>query len=260
MRRSCALVIGGTHGSGRALVRLLAGQGEKVAVVGRTHPPDADRELPNVSFFQADACDPVAMETVVKAVSSENGCSVRKLVFFQRFRGKEDDWENEIALSLTATRNIIDLVVPFMPAAGDKSIVAVSSIASRFIASEQPVSYHVGKAGIDQIVRYYAVVLGRKGIRVNSVCPSTMIKDESRAFYESNVHLVDLYEKITPLGRIGTAEECADVVEFLLSTKSTFVTGQNIMVDGGTSLQWPEGLCRSISGINVEVTRNMDEE
>lgn len=253
-----AFVVGGTHGVGRALVQHLAEQGELVSVVGRSAPPEKDAELPGVTFYQSDVCDRERMAAIIEKAADQ--APIQKLVFFQRFRGDGDDWENEIAVSLTATKNIIDLVVDKMPVEGDKSIVAVSSIASRFIASEQPVSYHLGKAGMDQIVRYYAVVLGKKGIRVNSVCPSTMIKEESKHFYEANKDLTELYEKITPLGRVGTSEECANVVDFLLSSKASFVTGQHMMLDGGTSLQWPEGLCREIAGINVNVTRKPETE
>ncbi|BDQ32985.1 SDR family NAD(P)-dependent oxidoreductase [Pseudodesulfovibrio portus] len=258
MSRPHALVIGGTHGSGRALVQLLSCQGDKVSVVGRTAPPDKDLALEGVTFYQGDVCDNSRIVEIVDQAAAAG--PLTKLAFFQRFRGTGDDWENEIAVTLTATRNIIDLVVPHMPDEGDKSIVTVSSIATRFIASEQPVSYHLGKAGMDQIMRYYAVVLGPRGIRVNSVCPSTMIKEESREFYAGNKPLTDLYERITPLGRVGTAEDCGNVVEFLLSSKAGFVTGQQIMLDGGISLQWPEGLCREIAGLNVQVTRKTDNE
>ena len=258
MSRAHALIIGGTHGAGRALVHLLSEQGELVSVVGRTAPPAGDLNFEGVIFYQGDVCDHGRMAQIVDEASAV--APLTKLVFFQRFRGSGDDWEKEIAVTLTATRKIIDLVVPRMPEKGDKSIVAISSIATRFIASEQPVSYHLGKAGIDQIVRYYAVVLGPQGIRVNSVCPSTMIKEESREFYAGNKPLTDLYERITPLGRVGTAEDCANVVEFLLSPKAGFVTGQQLMLDGGISLQWPEGLCREIAGLNIQVTRKTDNE
>jgi len=253
------LIIGGTHGAGRELVRLLSAQGGKVSVVGRRLPREDDASLSGVSFFQADITDTENLSQMIQDAVATNG-AFNGIAFFQRFRSDKDDWDGEIAVSLTATKNIIDLAVPYFVPEGNKSIVAVSSIAGQFIASEQPVSYHIGKSGIEQIVRYYAVTLGAQGIRVNCVRPGSMLKEESKQFYLENKSLTDLYSKLTPLGRMGTSEECANVVEFLLSDKASFVTGQQLTMDGGVSLQWPEGICRDLAGLNVNVTRKNDKE
>ena len=113
----------------------------------------------------------------------------------------------------------------------------------------QALGYHVAKAGLNQMMRYYAVNLGRKGIRVNAVTPFTFLKEESRDFYMKNQALHDLYRKITPLGRMATAEDSARVIAFLCSPGAGFVNGQNIYVDGGLSLVWPETLARNLSGL-----------
>ena len=115
-------------------------------------------------------------------------------------------------------------------------------MASRFICSEQPVSYHIAKAALNQMVRYYAVALGPRGIRVNAVLPDTLIKDESRAFYEQNPQLRRVNESIIPLGRMGAAEDVANAVLFLCSPQSSFITGHELVVDGGMSLLGQGGL------------------
>jgi NAD(P)-dependent dehydrogenase (short-subunit alcohol dehydrogenase family) len=86
------------------------------------------------------------------------------------------------------------------------------------------------------------VTLGTKGIRVNSISPGTVLKEESRRAYLQNEKLMNLYRRLTPLERMGTAEDVAHVVEFLCSPKSSFLTGQDIVVDGGLSLQLQEAL------------------
>lgn len=248
------LIIGGTHGAGRELVCLLAGRGDRVTVVGRREPRADDAGIPGVRFLRADITDAEALPSMLDAAVAHSG-PLSKVAFFQRFRGAGDDWQGEIAVSLAATKNIIELAVPRFATGGNRAIVAVSSIAGQFVASEQPLSYHLGKSGIEQIVRYYAVTLGPLGIRVNCVRPGNMLKEESRDFYEKNRALTSLYERLTPLGRMGTSLECAEVVAFLLSDKASFVTGQNLTMDGGTSLQWPEGVCRELAGLNIDVTR-----
>src|SRR5690606_26429615 len=110
-------------------------------------------------------------------------------------------------------------------------------------------SYHVGKAGMNQMMRYYAVNLGRKGIRVNGVTPFTFLKEESKEFYLKNDALQDLYRRITPMQRMGTAEDSARLIAFLCSPVSGFINGQNIYVDGGLSLVWPETLARKLVNI-----------
>ena len=168
------------------------------------------------------------------------------VVFLQRFRGVGDAWEGEIATTLTATKTIIDgLVGHFDPAGG--AIVIVGSNAGRFVARDQPLSYHVAKAGLIQMMRYYAATLGRAGIRVNAVSPCAVLKDESRHHYLENESLHALYRRITPLGRMGTADEVARVIAFLCGPHSSFVTGQELYVDGGMSLLLHDSLARDVA-------------
>jgi NAD(P)-dependent dehydrogenase (short-subunit alcohol dehydrogenase family) len=94
------------------------------------------------------------------------------------------------------------------------------------------------------------------GIRVNCVSPGTTVKDENRNFYKQNLSLRELYAGITPLRRMGTAEDVAAVVAFLCSKQAGFITGQNIIVDGGASLQWPESMARGLAALDtLPVTR-----
>jgi NAD(P)-dependent dehydrogenase (short-subunit alcohol dehydrogenase family) len=105
----------------------------------------------------------------------------------------------------------------------------------------------MAKAALIQMVRYYAVALGHRGIRVNAISPGTTVKDESKAFYAEHPELEQLYRDIIPLGRMGTADDVADVMVFLVSGASSFLTGQNIVLDGGVSLQAHESLVRRLS-------------
>jgi len=99
------------------------------------------------------------------------------------------------------------------------------------------------------MVRYWAITLGARGIRVNSVSPGTVLKEESEEFFLNNTSLRELYQRITPLRRFGHAKEVAHVIGFLCSAETSFVTGQDIVVDGGISLQWQESLARELMGM-----------
>lgn len=235
------LVFGGTSGIGRAVVRLFAADGHEVTAVGRSSTP-ADVGLPGVTHCALDMCDKQGVERLCESLPTP-----QNVVFLQRYRGVDDDWEGECETSLAASRHAIEVLArrPDKP----RSIVLMSSVAAHCIAHGQPASYHVGKAGIDQLIRYYAVKLGGSGVRVNGVAPATTLKEESQDFFLRNDQLHSLYRRMIPLGRMGTAEDVAHVVRFLCSDQASFVTGQIIVVDGGMTLQCPEALVREIMGI-----------
>ena len=234
---------------GRTLVRTLATSGHDVSVISRRPPSESDLAPLKVDYWALDVSDKENLTKTLSEIIQQKG-KVRSLIFFQRYRGDGDDWEGEFQTSLTATMNTVNHLADEFETGEDNSIVVVGSVASEFVAEEQPLSYHVAKAGLAQLVRYYAVLLGRKGIRVNSVSPGSVIKEESREFYLQNKELTALYTAITPLGRMGTAEEVANVVAFLCGSDASFITGQNIVVDGGVSLQWQETLARKLTSLD----------
>ena len=242
-----ALIIGGTKGIGKAVARRFLEEGCLVSVIGRTEPimESKNREI---RYYQLDLAKHEKIVPVVSKIIKSGG-RLNSLIFCQRYRGKDDDWSGELAVSLTATKIMIELLKNKFKASDGKSIVIISSIASDFIVNEQPLSYHVAKAALNQFIRYYAVALGRRGIRVNGVSPGTIIKAESQAYYFKNKPLHDLYRKITSLGRMITAEEVANVIEFLCSSKASAVTGQNIILDGGLFLRGQAALAREIKGL-----------
>lgn len=253
------LIVGGTSGAGREMVRLAANDGDRVSVIGRKPIQAADIVTPEVQGWQVDLQNLPELTKVLKEIIADRG-PLSSLVFYQRYRGQGDSWQGEIDISLNATRTVIEELQGCFADDGG-AITIIGSVAGNLIAAEQPLSYHLGKAGIEQIVRYYAVVLGPKGIRVNAVSPSTIVKEESQHFYDSNPQLVELYQKITPLGRLCCSKDIAEAVKFLSSPSATFMTGQNLLLDGGISLQWHESMARQLTPLkDLRVTRDANKE
>jgi NAD(P)-dependent dehydrogenase (short-subunit alcohol dehydrogenase family) len=167
------------------------------------------------------------------------------LFLCQRYRGIEaDEWNAELEVSLSKTKRIMEWAGEMMAQA---SVVVMASVAAVSVEEEQPVSYHACKAALVEIVKYYAVTLGPKQVRVNAIIPGLTIKPEARAFYDSHPELEALYRDITPLGRMGTVEDIAHLVDFLISERSSYLTGQTIVLDGGISLRSPWALARRVS-------------
>jgi NAD(P)-dependent dehydrogenase (short-subunit alcohol dehydrogenase family) len=239
-----SLIIGGSRGIGRVLARALAGEKHTISIISRR--PPVGKIAPGVRHWSVDLLEQERLSKTLDEIVSRQGRPAN-LIFFQRFKGEGDAWRQEIETSLTATKFVIETLVDRLAGNRDKSIVMVSSAASRVIADEQPVGYHVAKAGLEQMARYYAVTLGARGVRVNTVSPGTILKEESRAFYLKNKKLLGLFQKTIPLGRMGTAEEVAGVIAFLCSAKASFITGQNLLVDGGISLLSEETLIQKFA-------------
>jgi len=243
-----ALVLGGTRGLGREVVKFFSAAGHKISVIGRREPPAADHDISGVKHWIADLGPDAKIDATLDAIVKAHG-PINYLVFCQRYRGSEDPWKGEIDVSLTLTKAVMEAAQERFDPAGDKAVVMVSSVFGDFVGEGQAVSYHVGKAGMNQMMRYYAVNLGRKGIRVNAVTPITFLKEESKEFYLKNEPLHNLYKKIIPLGRMATSADSTQAIAFLCSPQSSFINGQNLYVDGGLSLVWPETLARSLTSL-----------
>lgn len=238
------LIVGGTRGIGREVVRQFLRAGHRLSVLGRRPSPER-----GVISHPVDLADKAAVSMALALALKQNG-RLTNLVFLQRFRGEGDAWQGELDVSLTATKLIIERL-------GDEfvrnrrgapnSIVICGSNASRLVAGEQPVGYHAAKAALRQMARYYACSLALRGIRVNCVTPGVVLKDEARQYYRENADLNSLYCRMTPLGRMGLPRDIADAVSFLCGPGAAFITGQEIIVDGGLSLLWQASLGNALA-------------
>jgi NAD(P)-dependent dehydrogenase (short-subunit alcohol dehydrogenase family) len=247
MKEGHALIVGGTRGLGRVIADKFLGRGCHVTVLSRNAP----KEFATAGTPHHISADLETLENADRIVAEACGAGgpLSYLVFCQRYRGTGDSWKGELQVGLTASRLLIDGFAPHFRQDGDRAIGLVSSVYASFVGSSQPVGYHVVKAGLNQMVRYYAWELGRKGIRANAIMPLTYMKPESRSHYLSQPDLLALYDQFVPLRRLGDAEDSANLLDFLCSDRASFINGQCIFVDGGVSVVWSEELARSMSGL-----------
>jgi len=244
-----AIIIGGTKGVGRELAGLLAAAGQCVTAVGRNpgeFPPFSGAG--RIEGLTGSAEQPDELLASLRRQVEKCG-KVSSLVFLQRYRGSGDSWSGELAVAMDATKVLLEGLVPHFAPDGDRSVCMVTSNASSFVARNQTLGYHTSKAAMRQMARFYAVKYGSQGIRVNIVSPCTFVKPESAAFYGGQAELQALYAKITPLARMGTAKEVAKAVAFLCGPEASFITGQDLSVDGGLSLMLQDSMAREVAGL-----------
>ena len=208
----------------------------KVTVIGQEKVDEKGISCWNFDITAKHVCS-----NKLENIAEENG-KISDLLFFQRYRGKGDSWKGEIDTSLLATKNIIEKLSTNFTTNETNSIVVINSLISRFISKEQPNSYHSVKAAIIQLVKYYAIKLGPKGIRVNSILLGTVVKERNKRYFKEHIETKRILETLIPLGRLCTTSDVINMVEFLCSKKASFITGQDLVIDGGATLQWQESM------------------
>ena len=233
-----ALVTGGSRGIGRAVALALAEAGAAVAVNYRERAREAAGVVEAIRgkggramAIGADASRSAEVTAMVAAVERDLG-PVDILVNnagIGLIRGLDDlteaDFDLTIAVNLKSAFLCTQAVVPGMRARAWGRIVHISSGAARG-AGGVGVHYNASKAGMEGLTRGYASRLVKDGITVNAVAPSLIETDMVRAGLAASPARI-------PLGRFGTAEECAQAV--LMVVGNAYMTGQTIPLSGGMS-------------------------
>jgi NAD(P)-dependent dehydrogenase (short-subunit alcohol dehydrogenase family) len=236
-----ALVTGGASGIGLAAARRMAEEGAAVALL------DADRaaleaasdSLGGAPSFPADVADAAAVERAFREAAERLGGL--SLVFNNAGAGhvarlhetSPERVERLLAVNLTGAYNALRAAIPLLLAGGGGAIVNNAS-GSGVNPTRGEAPYSAAKAGVIALTRSAALEYG-PAIRVNCVSPGMIRTGLSEVLFRIP-NLLDPLREAIPAGRTGTPEDVADVVVFLCSDRARFVTGQNLLVDGGLSL------------------------
>ena len=234
-----AVVTGGAGGIGAATVRHLARSGWRVAVLDRdaAQATALAKEVGGLALA-VDIADRAQMTAAAAQVAEQLGrCTglVAGAAHLENPHAPENqdpaEWDRILATNLTGTFLTLQLFGQHMLDLGRGSIVTLGSITA--LNSSPLVAYGPTKAGIVAMTRNFAVAWGRKGIRVNCVCPGPTRTPAAEASYARGERDPEVMRRQTALGRLVKPEEVADVVGWMLSPQSSAVTGATIPVDSG---------------------------
>lgn len=235
-----AIVTGGTRGIGRAIAEAFTREGARVSVCAR----GAEGVAAACDAFAAhgavcDLADGEAVRGYIDGAAEALG-GLEILVNNASGFGSTDDeagWTASLAVDVMASVRASHQAVPHIAEAGGGAIVHVSSISGLRPSPRTP-PYGAVKAALIHYTTSQAAALARQTIRVNCVAPGS-IEFPGGAWERRRLAGDPLYARILagiPFGRLGTPEEVAEVVLFLVSPAARWVTGQTIAVDGGQML------------------------
>ena len=231
------LIVGGGQGIGNVFAQYCVQKGWRVSSVSRTGKLNA----PEIHSILGDVTSELDFHNALKIAVDHNG-PLTSLAFFQRARGDGEMWKEHMEVSVQSIDRAITQSLDFFKNEGDKSIAIACSTAALFVATEQNAAYHASRSAQIGLMRYLAWKLGPHKIRINCISIGTIIKPENEAFYQSPSEKKSRCVKASPLGRMGNSLEVAAAAEFLCCESSSWITGQNLVCDGGVSLPWPESI------------------
>lgn len=229
------IITGGASGIGLATAKLLLERGASVALwdVAPDTLEVADRigAHGQVVDVTADLAAPVAaaaaaLDGLSGLVHAAGRVSPEPVGAFTA-----DSWDAVLDVNLRAHALLVQEMLPYLERAPGASVVAISSIEG-LVGNPWIPSYCASKAGLLGLTRSMAAQLGPSGIRVNSVCPGFVVTPMLQQALDID-EIRTGFEQAAPLGRMAQPEEVATVIAFLLSSDASFVTGTEVVVDGG---------------------------
>jgi 3-oxoacyl-[acyl-carrier protein] reductase len=236
-----AIITGGTRGIGRAIAETLAGEGVDIALCARNEG-QIDEAVAALGRHGVKAWGrpvDVADTAALKAFVEEAAAALGGLDIFianvsaLAVAADEAAWRQSFDIDVMGTVVGVEAALPLLEKSNQAAIIVIGSVAAvETVGPTRP--YNAVKAALVPYVKSLAQNHARKNIRVNMVSPGT-IYFEGGVWHRRELHQPELYRAAlarNPTGRMGTPQEVADAVALLASPRASFITGENLIIDG----------------------------
>lgn len=238
-----ALVTGSSSGIGNAIAQSLSEEGCKVVLNGRNEDNlnIAISEIPGSIGISGDVSNPIQAEKIIEKISKTFGsldilvCNVGSGRSVSPGSEFYDEWQRVFAVNLWSTTNIIEAAKKLLTGS-EGTIICISSICGHEVIPGAPVTYSAAKAALHAYVRGISRPLGKSGVRINAIAPGNILFEGSvwsKKLKEDENSVKKMLDSDVPLTKLGTPQDVADLVVFLASPRSNFVTGSIWTLDGG---------------------------
>jgi NAD(P)-dependent dehydrogenase (short-subunit alcohol dehydrogenase family) len=244
-RGRVAFVTGAGGGMGRRIATDLARAGARVFAVDVKDPPSPDVAGGACTYRQVDITEDARVAGVLGEVLAAcgrldyvvNGAGIG---WFDRDGPvaaiEREVWDRVLDVNLTAAMLVCRHALPLVERSGGGAFVHIASVAGLRNADDPMDAYQVSKAGLISLSRALALQYGPLGIRSNTICPGAILTPMIQPLYDADPARAERMARRTPLRRLGTVADVSSACRFLLSDEASFITGVDLVVDGGWTL------------------------